>query len=261
MAASLQYKNSEKYNRLSIEFIIVCGVAFVAGLSATLYFSASMGYEMEMPGGWKMSMMWMRMPGQTWFLSALSFLFMWLAMMVVMMMSSVLPMFLKTHRHWRSLCFMASGYFIIWLLAGIALYVPGAIFNYAAMHSPFLSRTVPLLSGTALIVVGTVQFTRWKMTHLMRCRSTYGCAPSCPQNETSFRLGCKQGLVCCACCSALMTIQVILGIMNLFVMAIVAIAITAEKLLPRPAVTARLAGIIAIAAGIVIDIHWIMVAV
>jgi len=49
---------------------------------------------MEMPGGWTMSMMWMRMPGQTWFASALSFQFMWLAMMVTMMMPSALPMFL-----------------------------------------------------------------------------------------------------------------------------------------------------------------------
>ena len=46
--------------------------------------------EMEMPGGWTMSMMWMRMPGQTWFASALSFLFMWLAMMVALMLPSAL---------------------------------------------------------------------------------------------------------------------------------------------------------------------------
>ncbi len=45
---------------------------------------------MEMPGGWTMSMMWMRMPGQTWFASALSFLFMWLAMMVALMLPSAL---------------------------------------------------------------------------------------------------------------------------------------------------------------------------
>jgi predicted metal-binding membrane protein len=258
MADALQYENSDNRYGLSIQFIIVSAVAFAAALLATVYFSASMGYEMEMPGGWKMSMMWMRMPGQTWFFSALSFLFMWLSMMVVMMMSSVLPMFLKTHRHWLSLCYMASGYFIIWFLAGVAIYIPGAIFNYAAMHSAFLSHAVPLLSGTALIAIGTVQFTRWKMTHLMRCRSPFGCAPSCPQNETSFRLGCKQGLVCCACCSSLMITQAILGVMNLLVMAVVTIVITAEKLLPRPEVTVRLAGLITIIAGIVMDIHWVI---
>jgi predicted metal-binding membrane protein len=256
MAHPLQYKNSDSRCGLSIEFILLCVVAFVAGLCAIVYFNASMGYEMEMPGGWKMSMMWMRMPGQTWFASGLSFLFMWLSMMVIMMMLSMMPAFLKTQRHWLSLCYMASGYFTIWLIAGFVIYIPGALFNNAAMHSAYLSRAVPLLSGTSLIAVGTFQFTRWKMTHLLRCRSPFGCAGSCPRNETSFRLGCKQGVDCCACCSALMIIQVILGIMNMLVMAVVTIVITAEKLLPRPGVTARLAGIIAIIAGIVIDIHW-----
>ena len=81
-----------------------------------------------------MSMMWMRMPGQTWFASALSFLLMWLAMMVPMMMPSVLPMFLKTRRHWTSLCYMASGYFTIWLAAGVGIYVCGEEFATVAMQ-------------------------------------------------------------------------------------------------------------------------------
>ena len=58
------------------------------------------------------------MPGQTWFASAISFLFMWLAMM----MPSALPMFLKTRRQRASLCYMASGYFAIWLAAGVEIY-------------------------------------------------------------------------------------------------------------------------------------------
>jgi len=49
--------------------------------------------------------------------------------------------------------------------------------------------------------------------------------------KPSFRLGCKQGVACCACCSALMTTQLILGIMNPLVMVVVAIVIAAEKLL------------------------------
>src|SRR5215469_5547294 len=95
------------------EFIFVCALAFAAGVYATLRFCHSMCCEMEMPGGWTMSMMWMRMHGQTWFASAISFLFMWLAMMVAMMMPSALPMFLKTRREWPSLCYMASGYFAV----------------------------------------------------------------------------------------------------------------------------------------------------
>jgi hypothetical protein len=35
---------------------------------------------MPMPGGWTMSMAWMRMPGQTWLGAATSFLGMWVVM-------------------------------------------------------------------------------------------------------------------------------------------------------------------------------------
>ena len=44
-----------------------------------------------MPGGWTMSMAWMRMPGQTWLGAAASFLGMWVGMMVAMMLPSLVP--------------------------------------------------------------------------------------------------------------------------------------------------------------------------
>src|SRR5215470_17726160 len=82
--------------RLPATFVVVCGVAFIAAVSATIYFNGSMADDMEMPGGWRMSMMWMRMPGQTWAASVASFQLMWLAMMVAMMLPTALPMFLGT---------------------------------------------------------------------------------------------------------------------------------------------------------------------
>jgi predicted metal-binding membrane protein len=248
MADQLQHKSSTGSSASSqpVEFIAVCVLAFVTGGLATAYFSRSMCCGMNMPGGWTMSMMWMRMPGQTWAASATSFLLMWLAMMVAMMMPSALPMFLKTGRQWASLCYIASGYFAIWLAAGIGIYVLGVAFATAAMQSESFSRVVPFISGASLIAAGAIQFTRWKMTHLLRCRSPLGCAASCAQDEKSFRLGCKQGAACCVCCAAPMTIQLALGIMNPLVMIVVAIVIAAEKLLPRPEITARLVGVAAI---------------
>lgn len=231
-------------------FIAICALTFVAGLSATAYFCRSMSGGMGMPGGWTMSMMWMRMPGQTWFASAISFLLMWLAMMVAMMMPSALPTFLKTRRRWVSLCYMASGYFAIWLAAGIGIFVLGVGLAMLEMRSELISRAVPLLLSVSLIAAGAFQFTRWKMTHLLRCRSPFGCAASCPQDETSFRLGCKQGVECCVCCATPMAIQLALGIMNPLVMIGVAIVIAAEKLLPRPDIVARIVGIFTVVAGI-----------
>lgn len=234
---------------------MVCILAFVAGILTTIYFNSSMGYGMEMPGGWTMSMMWMRMPDQTWFVSAITFLLMWLAMMITMMMPSVLPMFLKTRRQWKSLCCMASGYFAIWLIAGVGIYAFGITFAMATMRSESFSRAVPLLSGVLLTAAGTIQFTHRKIKNLLHCRSQFGCAVACPQDETSFRLGCKQGATCCFCCAAPMTIQLAFGIMNPLAMIAVTIIIAAEKLLPWPDITARLVGVVAIFAGIIVNIH------
>jgi predicted metal-binding membrane protein len=214
---------------------------------------------MEMPGGWTMSMMWMRMHGQTWATSATTFLLMWLAMMVAMMMPSALPMFLNTRRSFAEtkaantpafLTLVASGYFAVWLAAGAAIYALGIGFAAAAMRWDSFSRAVPVLSGASLIAAGAFQFTRWKMSGLLRCRSPLGCAASCPEREASFLLGCKQGAACCTCCTTPMMICLAIGMMNPLVMVGVAIVIAAEKLLPRPEIAARLVGVAAILAGI-----------
>ena len=49
---------------------------------------------MLMPGGWTMSMAWMRMPEQTWAGGLASLLGMWVVMMVAMMLPSLVPMLL-----------------------------------------------------------------------------------------------------------------------------------------------------------------------
>src|SRR5687767_15276368 len=54
-----------------------------------------------------------------------------------------------------------------------------------AMRLEWFSRAVPLLSAAALTAAGAIQFTRWKMTHLLRCRSPLGCAISCPEDRKS----------------------------------------------------------------------------
>ena len=251
MTDRVQNKNSigRDDTALPVEFIAVCVLAFAAGVSATVYFCRSMCCEIQMPGGWTMSMMWTRMRGQTWFGSAVSFQLMWLAMMVAMMMPSALPTFLKTRRGWGALCCMALGYFAVWLAAGVGIYALGVAFASVATRLEWFSRAVPVLSGALLLAAGAIQFTHLKMTHLLRCRLPFGCALTCPEHETSFQLGCKQGAACCVCCAAPMTIQFVLGMMNPLVMIVIAMVIAAEKLLPRPALVARLVGASAILAG------------
>jgi predicted metal-binding membrane protein len=202
-----------------------------------------------------MSMMWTRMPGQTWFASGVNFLLMWLAMMMAMMLPSALPTFLRTRRTAASLSVIAAGYFAVWLAVGAGIYVLGALFAAVATRWDSFSRVVPLLSGAALMGAGAFQFTRWKSAGLLRCRLPFGCIARCPERETNFGLGCKQGAACCLCCTGPTMILTVLGMMNPFVIIGVAIVIAAEKILPRPEIIARLVGIAAIVAGILVVIH------
>src|SRR5215510_11936036 len=78
-------------------FFAVSILLFVGSAAVTIMWCASMSAMggMPMPGDWTMSMVWMRMPGQTWAGAAASFLAMWVVMMVAMMLPSLVPMLLR----------------------------------------------------------------------------------------------------------------------------------------------------------------------
>jgi predicted metal-binding membrane protein len=240
-------------------FFVFSGIVFAVSAAATVYFSHSMSGGMEMPGGWTMSMMWMRMPGQTWMASAAMFMLMWLAMMVAMMLPSALPMLLnfrqslsgKENRNFGApVIFAALGYFLVWLVFGAAVYLGGVMFALAAMRLEWLSRMVPALSGVALMAAGAIQLTAWKMSGLRRCR-TSGCAelPSGDMLKAGWCHGIKQGAVCFICCLTPMLALLALGAMNLTVMILIAATIATEKLVSKPELFVRIFGIAALIIG------------
>src|SRR5215471_9871760 len=105
---------------------------------------------MTMPGGWTMSMAWMRMPGQTWAGAAASFLGMWSAMMVAMMLPSLVPMLSRYReaitataekRLGRLTGLVALGYFFVWTVFGMAVFPVGVSLATIAMQ-PGQDQTV-----------------------------------------------------------------------------------------------------------------------
>ena len=110
----------------------VSALAFAASVTVTILWCGSMpSMGMAMPGGWTMSMAWMRMPGQTWPTAAASFLGMWLVMMVAMMLPSLVPM-LRRYRNavdrrgetrlgWLTTV-VGAGYFFVWAVFGMATF-------------------------------------------------------------------------------------------------------------------------------------------
>lgn len=237
-------------------FLLGCATVFVIAATATIHFCRSMAGGMDMPGGWKMCMMWMPMPGYTWTGSAVMFLLMWLAMMVAMMLPSALPMLLnirKSTGHFEMLAvFAATGFFFVWMVIGGAVYAAGVWYAIETMHTDWLSWITPLLSGGTLILCGIVQFTPWKLSKLRQCR-----APDCGMLEDGgtiaggWQYGLKQGMACCLCCAGPMLALLVLGAMNLTVMVVIAGVIAAEKLLPWPEKVVRVFGVMALLAGLI----------
>src|SRR5258706_6195539 len=97
-------------------FFGVSALLFAASAAVTILWCASMSAigEMPMPGGWTMSMAWMRMPGQTWPGIAASFLVMWVVMMVAMMLPSLVPMLWRYRQ-----AIGRTGATRLWRLAGL----------------------------------------------------------------------------------------------------------------------------------------------
>jgi predicted metal-binding membrane protein len=244
-------------------FYLTAALALIASVGATVYFCVTMSGGMEMPGGWTMSMMWMRMPGQTWVEAAGMFMLMWVPMMVAMMLPSSLPTFLRYYHErlvanrraaWGATFVMAVGYFFVWGATGAIIYMPGVFLGFAAMRWSAFSRAIPYLNGATVVIAGCLQFSPWTKFGLSRCRGTFSCdSLQKPAHlRSAWRRGMDFGVCCVACCLGPTLILLALGMMNPAVIVSVAAVIALEKLLPKPHRIVRWTGIAAIIGGLAI---------
>jgi predicted metal-binding membrane protein len=212
-----------------------------------------------MPGGWTLSMAWMRMPGQTWTGAAASFLGMWTVMMVAMMLPSLVPMLWRYrqavgNRGERRLgcltVLVGAGYFFVWTVVGMAAFALGVALAEVEMQLPALSRAVPIADGVVVLIAGALQFTAWKTYRLACCREASGCGRSVPGDAgTAWRHGLRLGLHCSCCCAGLTAILLVIGIMDLYAMAVVTAAISVERLAPAGKRVERAVGAAVVGAG------------
>jgi predicted metal-binding membrane protein len=243
-------------------FFGVSALLFAASAAATILWCASMSAmgEMPMPGDWTMSMAWMRMPGQTWPGVAASFLGMWVVMMVAMMLPSLVPM-LRRYREavggtgetqlGRLTALVGAAYFSVWTTLGMAAFPLGAALAAVEMQQPDLAGAVPIAVGVVVLIAGALQFTAWKARHLAYCREAPGCGHALPADPgTAWRHGLRLGLHCSRCCFGLMAILLVIGVMDLRAMAVVAAAITIERLAPAGERVAQATGAVAVGVGL-----------
>jgi predicted metal-binding membrane protein len=243
-------------------FLGVSALIFAASAAATIAWCTSMSAMggMPMPGGWTMSMAWMPMSEPTWPRAAVSFLGMWVVMMVAMMLPPLVPMLWRyreavartgeTHLGWLT-ALVGVGYFLVWTGFGVVALPLGGALTTVQMEKPALARAVPLAVGVVVLIAGALQLTAWKSHHLACCREEPGPGRTLPADAAAaWRHGLRLGLHCSACSGGLMAILLVLGVMDLRAMAVVAAAITVERLAPAGERVARVIGAVVVGAGL-----------
>jgi len=186
---------------------------------------------------------------------------MWVVMMAAMMLPSLVPTLWRyrqtvgtaeTRLSWLT-ALVAVGYFCVWTMCGVAVFPLGAALAEIEMQQPTLARVVPIAVGVVVVIAGIVQFPGWKAHHLACGREPSGRERTLPADAaTAWRHGLRLGLNCTYGCAGFTAILLVIGVMDLRVMALVTAAITAERLAPNGERVARGIGIVVVGVGLLL---------
>jgi predicted metal-binding membrane protein len=217
---------------------------------------------MAMPGGWTMSMAWMRVPGQTWLGAAASFLSMWFVMMLAMMLPSLIPMLWRYHQAIRSTgktrlgwltTLVGVGYFFVWTVFGMTAFPLGVVLAAVEMQQPALARAVPIAVGVVVLIAGGLQLSAWKSRPLAWWREAPERGRTLPDDaHTAWRYGLHLGVCCIHCCANLIAILLVIGVMDLRTMVVVAVTINVERLAPAGEHVAKAIGALIVGTGLIL---------
>jgi predicted metal-binding membrane protein len=140
------------------------------------------------------------------------FVALWVSMMVAMMLPGATPAVLRRARasgRVRTVPLFLGSYLAVWTLVGVAVY---------ALYRPHES----FAAGAVVIAAGIYELTPLKRYFRRRCRESVGS-------------GFEFGLCCVGSSIGLMLMLVALGVMNIAWMAVIAVLVVAQKLLPAKA--------------------------
>lgn len=186
---------------------------------------------------------------------------MWIIMMVGMMLPSATPMILiyaaiarKAARDGSPLAptvVFATGYIVMWGLFSVFATISQWALDQAALLSPMMVSTSPLLGAGLVIAAGIYQLTPLKDACLDHCRAPARFISEHwrPGFRGAFRMGAEHGLYCLGCCWLLMGLLFFGGVMSLAWIAGLTVFVLVEKLLPFPSGVARVGGLTLIAVG------------
>ncbi len=174
------------------------------------------------------------------------FMVTWVVMMAAMMFPSVAPMvatYVSVQRGRRArqmpapagaTAFFVSGYLLAWSAVGLLGYLLLRAGDLVTGDSMLWQDNGRWLTAAVLLGAAAYELTPAKYACLSRCRGPIGFILSNWRDGRSgaLRMGGAQGLWCVGCCWGLMAALVALGVMNLGWMALFALLIAVEKLVP-----------------------------
>jgi predicted metal-binding membrane protein len=203
-------------------------VALLAGLAALA------------AGGWAVTAVRMRGmdagpntdPGTLGF-----FIGVWVVMTAAMMLPSAAPMLMVYSRLARSRAavgLFGGGYLALWAGAGVVAYGLAVLARHSSIDALAWQRDGRYAAVAVLVAAALYQLTPWKERCLARCRAPLGFVVSHWRDGPvgAVRMGAVHGAWCLGCCWGLMASLFALGVMSVTWMALVALLIAGEKLLP-----------------------------
>lgn len=240
--------------------LVIAGLIGIAALAwAYMFYLAWDMADMGMgAGGAEMAMPQMH----TWGLVDFFLMFiMWSVMMVAMMVPSAAPMvllFATLNRKRRErdapytpTAFFLGGYLLVWTAfsAGATLLQWGL--HNAALLSPMMVSTSPVLGGALLIGAGIFQFTPLKRACLVHCRSPlhFFMREWKDGKSGALAMGASHGIYCVGCCWILMALLFVAGVMNLLWVAAITVFVLVERVFPKGDLVGRVTGVVLVAVG------------
>ena len=207
--------------------VVMGALGVIAGLAWA--YIGYLAWEMQEMGGGSAVGIGAAMPRiEAWNLVDLVTLFvMWSVMMVAMMLPAVSGMLLafatinrrRRERHEPDVAtaVFLCGYLLVWVGFSVLATLVQWGLQSAALLSPMMAGTSPILGGTLLIAAGIFQWTPLKDVCLAHCRSPMSFILSDWREGIggAVLMGLHHGAFCVGCCWALMGLLFVVGVMNL----------------------------------------------
>ena len=189
----------------------------------------------------------------------------WVVMMAAMMFPSIAPMVLTYERVAKtrrtrglggSTAAFVAGYLVTWTFFGLAAYALFEAVRSLGLDVLAWDRAGRYVAAGVLLAAAVYELTPAKDACLRRCRSPFDFVIESWRdgNRGALRMGVEHGAWCVGCCWALMAALFALGVMSVAWMAVVAVLIAVEKLLPSKALARGTVTVALLALGLAVAI-------